>query len=112
MAHSIEEVTPNSEWDDAYFAFVEELLTKNNSRYESQTFELLKSRELSLKIENVVVRYRLDRVGCSFHVSVDSGVNFSAQSWTRLGWRKSQKRQGLPLFFAKTEADLLFKDDN
>ena len=93
-------------WDANFFGLVLELSSKNYSRYQSQTELLLKEKSLELTIQGQRVLYELDRVGCKF--SIVKGTNdLEKQSWSRIGWRKSEKKRALPRFFAKTEASLL-----
>jgi hypothetical protein len=81
-----------------------DLETTNASRYEKQAMELTKKRVMTTEMENQVLAFKLDRVGCSFSLSQDQGKTFNKLGWSRLGWRNSDKLGGLPLFFASCEA--------
>jgi len=94
--------------DDAYFAILDELESKNVSRYEEQAKELIKRKSLVLQIDNLWVRYSLDRLGCSCDVSYDSGNSYNEHSWSRLGRGRKNKEKWLPAYFAQTEADVKF----
>ena len=98
--------------DDAYFALFEELISQNGSRYEQQARSLIENRSLVLKVDNLWVKYALDRNGCKCNVSYDSGKSFSEYAWTRLGWTRKNKEKRLPSFFAQTEADVKFGLEN
>lgn len=101
-------LTPrDSDQELAYFEFMAELGVKNASRYELQTQELVKNRKIELEIKDFIVRYKLDRVGCSFQVSKDGGKTFREKTWVRTGWRKSGRLSYLPLFFAQCETNVL-----
>lgn len=96
------------EWENAYFTFMGELAKQNASRYKIQAQELIRNRELSLEVNAVRVKYKLDRVGCWFSIIENSDGSFRKNAWNRFGWGKAAKLRALPEFFAKTEAGLLF----
>lgn len=102
----IESSQDDSAWDSKYFDFLLELTDKNASRYEYQTDQLLAERSIEITINDIKIKYWLSRTGCYYSFGNDS---FARESWSRIGWRKSLKRSGLPSFFAKSEADLLFE---
>ncbi len=93
--------------EEKFFSLLFGLETTNISRYEQQSIELTKNRVMTTKFQNKVLVFELDRVGCSFSISQDQGKTFDKLAWTRLGWRNSVKRSGLPLFFASCEARVL-----
>jgi hypothetical protein len=94
--------------DDAYFTLLDELESKNISRYEEQARQLIQRKFLILQIDNLWVKYSLDRFGCSCDVSYDSGNSYIEHSWSRLGWGRKKKEKWLPAYFAQTEADVKF----
>lgn len=101
-------------WDetaeDLYYAFVKNLFDSNISKYEAQAKDLIRTKYLHTEVGGTNVRYKLSLRECLCEVSLDSGDNFLNKSRTRLGWRKKEKLQALPLLFAKTEASLLYKN--
>ena len=97
---------PDQEWDDAYFSLIADLRNKNVLRYEEQAKLLLHRKTIEFELDGYIVKYRLDRTGCWFEAT-NSEKGFGKNSWNRFGWGKKAKRQGLPDFFAKTEADIL-----
>jgi hypothetical protein len=109
MSDRYEESLSDEARDQAYFALFAELAERNDSIYEEQATQLLRDRNLTIRLEDVWLKYSLDRVGCSCSVSED-GLSFFETSWTRLGWRKKEKIERLPFFFAKTETNHLFKE--
>ncbi len=110
MANSAKRRFLDSKRDEAYFTLVNDLVTRHQSRYEQQAKELVRNRQLSTIIEETPVRYKLEFRGCSFEVSYGLDNKYQQVSWVRMGWRKSDKLSKLPLFFAGTEAKLLFKN--
>ena len=98
--------------DDAYFALLDELESKNVSRYEEQAKELIKRKSLVLQIDSLWVKYSLGQLGCSCDISYDSGNSYSEHSWCRLGWGRKKKEKWLPAYFAQTEADVKFGLEN
>ena len=93
-------------WDENYFSLILELSEKNSSRYESQAETLLKNKTLVTFIEDVEIRYEITPLGCKYFSS--ENLNGEAWSgWTRMGWKKSTKRNRLPNFFASSEAGAL-----
>ena len=110
---SRDEADPKSEaaWDNAYFSLILDLSEKNSSRYQAQMDKLIEEKFLELEIHGEKVRYKLDRVGCSFFVLSPEKV-FERRAWNRFGWGKTSKRDALPNFFAKTEAILILKEES
>lgn len=96
----------DTKWDQEYFNLILELEEKNASRYELQTSKLLVEKSLDTEVNGISVTYKLDRIGCSCFIHEDKDKN-SQKNWARMGWGKSAKRKALPLFFAKSEADVL-----
>ncbi len=94
--------------DEAYFSLFLELESQNISRYEQQAKEIIKQKTLVLQVDNLWVKYSLDRYGCSCEISRDAGMTFSDHSWSRLGWSNRKKEKSLPTFFAQTETDVKF----
>lgn len=103
-----EEAESDQSWDDAYFAFILDLSEVNESRYESQAHELVERKSLSVEINGTLILYKLHLLGCSTEISKNQGESYIHSSWSRMGWRKRDKLANLPLFFATSEADLLF----
>ncbi len=101
----------DSERELRYFDLISTLLDENKVRYEQQARALLVSRTIRVAIHESLGLYRLDRVGCRFLISHDLGNTFINSSWTRLGWRKNDRKRYLPAFFAQTEASAIFKDN-
>jgi len=101
----------DSESELRYFDLISTLLDENKVRYEQQARDLLVSRTIRVAIQESLGLYRLDRVGCRFLISHDQGNTFTNSSWTRLGWRKNDRKRYLPAFFAQTEASAIFKDN-
>jgi hypothetical protein len=107
---------PNSENRDSerelrYFDLISKLLDENRVRYEQQAKDLLVTRTIEVAIQEILGLYRIDRVGCRFEISHDQGGTFTNSSWTRLGWRKKDKKRFLPAFFAQTEASAIFENN-
>jgi ABC-type antimicrobial peptide transport system ATPase subunit len=101
----------DSERELRYFDLISTLLDENKVRYEQQARDLLVSRTIRVAFQESLGLYRLDRVGCRFLISHDLGNTFTNSSWTRLGWRKKDRKRYLPAFFAQTEASAIFKDN-
>ena len=101
----------DSEIEARYFDLISALLVENKVRYEQQARELLVIRTMKVAIHENVGLYKLDRVGCRFEISHDQELTFTNSSWTRLGWRKKNKKRYLPAFFAQTEASAIFEDN-
>lgn len=97
-------------WERAYFAFMGELGSKNASRYKVQAQELVKTHKIEMEIGGFLIHYTLDRVGCSFKISKDSGQTYKDKYWVRTGWRKSDKLEYLPYFFAQCQTSVLFDE--
>lgn len=112
MSRNISESFDDEARDDAYLKLMSDLEIKNVSRYEEQARYLIRKKFLVIQIDNLWVKYSLDRFGCSCDVSYDSGKSFSQHSWSRLGWRKKTKEKWLPSYFAQTEADVKFGLEN
>ncbi len=101
-------LTPEDlEEERAYFSFVGELLNRHDSRYELEAKELVKQGRRFSRINESILQFKLDRIGCAFSLSEDQGETFQELSWTRLGWRKASKLEYLPFFFADCEAKVL-----
>lgn len=94
----------DSNWDLKYFNLILDLIDKNASRYEYQTSQLLVEKSIEIIINDIKIKYWLSRTGCYYSFGNDS---FARENWSRIGWRKSQRRGALPSIFAKSEADLL-----
>jgi len=95
-------------WDEKYFSLILDLTEKNSSRYESQAETILKDKSFVISLEGVEIRYEITPLGCSYYASENlSGEAWSG--WTRMGWRKSTKRNRLPDFFASSEAGVLLQ---
>lgn len=96
--------------DKAYFSLVNDLVIQHKSRYEQQAKRLLLDRQLTTTVNETPVKYKLEFRGCSFEVYFEESKEYEQVSWVRMGWRNSDKLSRLPLFFARTEAKLLFKN--
>ena len=95
-------------WDEKYFSLIRDLAEKNSSRYESQAETLLKNKTFVISLEGVEIRYEITTLGCSYYASENlKGEAWSG--WTRMGWKKSSKRNRLPNFFATSEAGVLLQ---
>jgi len=93
-------------WDAKYFGLILELTEKNASRYEVQTFQLLKEKFLEVETNGFVITYTIHRTGCSSSFAAPEGGH-GRRSWVRMGWKKSSKIKALPNFFASSEANML-----
>lgn len=102
----------NEARDDEYFALFCELESQNFSRYEQQAKNLIKEKTLVLQVDDLWVKYSLDRYGCFCDISRDAGTTFFNHSWSRLGWSNKKKERCLPTFFAQTETDMKFGLEN
>lgn len=95
-------------WDEKYFSLILDLAEKNSSRYESQAETLLKNKTFVISLESIEIRYEITPLGCSYYASENlKGEAWSG--WTRMGWKKSSKRNRLPNFFATSEAGVLLE---
>jgi hypothetical protein len=90
--------------DIEFFTLMLDLLEWNNARYKSQAEQLLRDKFLEVDIDGRTLCYKLDRVGCSYWFS-NKDKTVERTSWNRFGIRKSRKREALPGFFARSEAD-------
>ena len=106
MPSDEEESLRDDAWDEKYFSLILDLSEKNSSRYESQAETLLRNKTFVNSVEGIEIRYEITSVGCRYYASENrNGEVWSG--WTRMGWRKSTKRNRLPFFFASTEAGVL-----
>ena len=99
----------DKESDSRFFGMINDLREKNSSRYEIETQQLLHNRTIDVPHNGSVLRYQLDRVGCTCSI-VMADNSEEKLSWTRLGWKKSQRESGLPEFFAANEARLILQE--
>lgn len=100
----------DQKWDDTYFSLIEEFRTRYASRYAEQARLLLRKKSIEVELSGYVIKYTLYRTGCWFEATnSDQGIGKS--SWNRFGWGKKAKSEGLPNFFAKTEADILMPEE-
>lgn len=100
------ETLGDDEWDARYFGLINELAEKHASRYEVQTDELLKRRELKLEFNGATIEFKLTPQGCWFCTD-DARGQRNTKSWIRMGWGKSSKRRALPYYFAQAEASVI-----
>lgn len=92
--------------DSLYYSLIIDLLEKNEERYSSQSEILIKQKKFTVEFQGNPISYQLTRNGCTFLLTKKiEGTKTS--SWSRLGWRKSAKREALPWIFAKSEANAL-----
>ena len=99
----------DKESDSRFFGMINDLREKNSSRYEIETQQLLHNRTIDVPHNGRVLRYQLDRVVCTCSI-VMADNSEEKLSWTRLGWKKSQRESGLPEFFAANEARLILQE--
>ena len=99
----------DKESDSRFFGMINDLCEKNSSRYEIETQQLLHNRTIDVPHNGSVLRYQLDRVGCTCSILMTDNSE-EKLSWTRLGWKKSQRQSGLPEFFAANEARLILQE--
>jgi hypothetical protein len=104
------ELIADQKWDEAYFSLIEEFRTRNASRYAEQTELLLRKKSIEFELSGYIVKYTLSKTGCWFEAT-NSAQGVGKSSWNRFGWGKKAKSNGLPNFFAKTEADILMPED-
>lgn len=92
--------------DAQYFQLLCELLEINSSRYEMQAEEILKNGSIKVEFSGAVIQFKITPTGCSFFTT-DDNCPQTTDSWIRMGWGKSAKRNALPNYFAQAEASLL-----
>lgn len=92
---------------DAFDQLCRDLLLANESRYQLQAEELLKRGQLEGELNGYRYRYELERNSCTFSVVLPPSSEFNNYAHTFLHWRKTKKREHIPLFFAQCEATLL-----
>ncbi len=95
-------------WDEKYFSLILDLTEKNSSRYESQAETILKNKSFVISLEGVEIRYEITPIGCRYYASKNAN-GVASSGWTRMGWKKSTKRNRLPDFFASSEAGVLLE---
>lgn len=105
-ANDEEESLRDDAWDEKYFSLILDLSEKNISRYESQAETLLKNKTFVITFDGVEIRYEITPIGCRYYASENANGEVWS-GWTRMGWKKSTKRNRLPFFFASTEAGVL-----
>jgi hypothetical protein len=84
-----------------------DLLSANSSRYQAQAEELLKYGHLEGELNGHKYAYKLERNDCLFTLVLSPSAEFKQYARTYLHWRKSKKKEYIPLFFAQCEATLL-----
>lgn len=84
-----------------------DLLSVNASRYQLQAEELLKRGHLEGELNGYKYEYKLERNDCLFTLVLSPSTEFKQYARTYLHWRKSKKKENIPLFFAQCEAMLL-----
>ncbi|MFM1951614.1 MAG: hypothetical protein RJA33_408 [Actinomycetota bacterium] len=96
----------DEEHDSLYYSLINDLLEKNIERYASQSEMLMSQKEIVVEVDGRAISYQLTRNGCTFRLTKNLEGSKTI-SWSRLGWRKSAKREALPWIFAKSEATAL-----
>ena len=108
MSWDFDDTDEVDETDDSeYFEFIFKLEEENESRYQAQARELVKSKTLITELNGILIRYKLSFRYFLCEISFDGGENYHSKSLARMRWRKAEKLEALPLLFADTEASLL-----
>lgn len=81
-----------------------ELAEANDARYKLQAKELLAKSELLVFDVELIIRYRLEGIGCITSISTNSGLSFHETGESRLEKIKSKDEQTLFWEFAYSEA--------
>lgn len=89
---------------------VMDLLKTNADRYSIQALQFLKTSEVSIEINSVLLLFSKEGRGCTTRSSNDSCFNFHKQSWVLLGRRKRTQLDQLPFIFALEEAKILVEE--
>lgn len=92
---------------EAFDQLCRDLLAANASRYEIQAEQLLKEGRLEGELNGYKYSYTLKKNECSFSLEISPSLEMKRYVQTYLHWRKSKKKEYIPLFFAQCEATLL-----
>lgn len=93
--------------DDSFDQLCRDLYAKNYSRYQEQTLELLSKRHLELNLNGIHYEYRIEKHDVSFRFAATPDAEIKEYARTYVHWRKSRKKENIPLFFAQCEATLI-----
>ena len=87
-----------------------DLADRYSSRYEAQASKLLTNGELIVSNNASTLKYRLEGIGCSVNLSVDSGLSFRKLGECRLDGDFQKKKKTLFWEFAGSEARVMLEE--
>lgn len=73
--------------------------------YSALARELKRKFKLSIEYEDVVIKYKLGLVGCTYSIFYREEKAESARGYSRLGWGRKAQMGGLPFIFARHEVE-------
>jgi hypothetical protein len=94
----------DEEHDDRYFNLIYHLLIDHRNRYDLQTSKLLDEKTIIVEIKESKLRFSLTLLGCSYLI-LKNDATIKSSGWVRMGWGRASKREALPRFFARAEAN-------